>query len=99
MNRCLAFAVLLAGVVAFAGVGVSLAGEQAEELQDVESTLIKEIGYDADSQVLTVVMVQSGDVYEYQGVPQAVYDGLMQAESKGSYFVKNIKGKYSFSKK
>jgi hypothetical protein len=28
----------------------------------------------------------SGEVYQYSGVPEHVYQGLMRAASKGSYF-------------
>ena len=68
-------------------------------LQKVESTVIKEVGYDAQAQVLTVVFADTGDTYEYKGVPESVYNELMAAESKGVYFAKNIKGKYEFTKK
>lgn len=32
--------------------------------------------------------------YKYFGVPQPVYDGLLNAESKGRYFSQNIRGIY-----
>ena len=46
-----------------------------------------------------MVFVNSEDVYDYRGVPAAVYEELKKAESKGSYFVKNIKDKYEFTKR
>lgn len=69
------------------------------EVQEVESTLIKSVAYDADTQVLTLVFVNNDETYEYANVPEEVYKDLMAAESKGSYFAKNIKGKYEFTKK
>lgn len=68
-------------------------------MQDVQSSLIQEVGYDPEAQVLTVHFVGTDEVYEYTGVPADVYDELMAAESKGSYFVNTIKGNYDYTKK
>ena len=32
--------------------------------------------------------------YEYNGVPENVWDGLCRAESAGSYLARNVKPKY-----
>lgn len=74
-------------------------GEAVSAAQDVESTLIKSVAYDPATQVLTLVLVSGDETYEYMKVPEDVYKELMAAESKGSYFAKNIKGKYDFTKK
>ena len=83
--------------------GMVLAAEdmkcEATAMSEVESTLIKEAGYDEATQVLTVKFVNGDEIYAYKNVPKAVYDELMAAESKGSFFAKNIKGKYEFEKK
>ena len=71
----------------------------APALQDVESTLVEQVGYDPATQTLTVKLVTDGSVYEYFGVPQEVYDQFMAAESKGNFFAKNIKNVYKFQKK
>jgi hypothetical protein len=63
-------------------------------LEPVESSLISRAGYDAENQRLAIQMVENADTYYYTGVSQAVYDGFLAAESKGAYFVENIKGKY-----
>jgi hypothetical protein len=68
------------------------------EMQDVESSLIKEVGYDAATKLLTVVLVQNDEKYLYKNVPEDIYAALMAAESKGKYFVENIKGKFEFTK-
>jgi hypothetical protein len=68
------------------------------EMQDVESSLIKEVGYDAVTKVLTVIFVKGDEKYLYKNVPADVYAALMVAESKGKYFVENIKGKFEFAK-
>lgn len=81
--------------------GLLTAPVMAEEtaLQDVESTLVQQVGYDPATQTLTVKLVTDGSVYEYFGVPQEVYDQFMAAESKGNFFTKNIKNVYKFQKK
>lgn len=68
-------------------------------MQTVESTMIKEVGYDAATQTLTVTFASSNETYVYKNVPEAVYQALMQAESKGTYFRENIKDKFEFEKK
>jgi hypothetical protein len=89
----------MAGVAV--AVGLLVAPVMAEEvvLQDVESTLVQQVGYDPATQTLTVKLVTDGSVYEYFGVPQEVYDQFMAAESKGNFFTKNIKNVYKFQKK
>jgi hypothetical protein len=67
-------------------------------LLPVQSSLIEKAGYDAATQTLVVKLVNGSDVYTYQAVPQAIYDGLLAAESKGSYFVQNIKGHFKTDK-
>lgn len=54
------------------------------KLQSVESSMIQSVGYDQEAEVLQV-MFNSGKIYQYYGVPKAIYDGLMTADSKGSY--------------
>lgn len=63
-------------------------------MEPVESALIARAGYDAETQMMGIQMVETGDTYYYKGVSQAVYDGFVAAESKGAYFVQNIKGQY-----
>ena len=64
------------------------------EMQPVDSSLIDKIGYDEDSQTLTVQMLNSSDVYVYKKVPLPVYKRFMDADSKGAFFVGHIKGQY-----
>lgn len=94
-----------AEAVTTAAEAVAPAVEQAVEaaapaaMQAVESTMIKEVGYDAATQTLTVTFASSNETYAYKNVPEEVYQGLMQAESKGTYFRENIKDKFEFEKK
>lgn len=69
------------------------------ELKPVESTFLAQVGYDPATQVLAIQMVNSSDVYYYAEVPQAIYDGLLAADSKGAYYVDRIKGHFEATRK
>jgi KTSC domain len=56
----------------------------------VSSSNIAAIGYDAKQQVLEVEFL-NGSVYQYSGIPESLYIGLMNAASHGSYFDNHIK--------
>jgi hypothetical protein len=99
---------LFCTLITAATIGLAAAQVFAEEaapatttpaVQQVDSSLIKSVSYDPATSVLTVVMAEGNETYEYKGVPESVYKELMTAESKGTYFVKNIKGKFEFTKK
>jgi len=62
--------------------------------QLVSSSNIRAIDYDASTSTLTVEF-HGGRVYQYSGVPESVYRGLMSAASHGSYFSDYIKDRYS----
>jgi hypothetical protein len=57
------------------------------------SSNIQSIGYEAETRTLEVEF-HTGGVYQYSGVPETVYQGLMRASSKGSYFHDHIKDRY-----
>lgn len=61
----------------------------------VESSNLKSVGYDPDTETLEIEF-RNGSVYRYAGVPQAIYDGLMEARSKGSYHYQHIRNAYSY---
>ena len=65
----------------------------------VTSSQLESIGYDHETEVLEV-QFNGGSVYQYDGVPQKVYDTLMTGnEGIGSRFNSLIKrGGYSFRK-
>jgi hypothetical protein len=50
--------------------------------------------YDLDHQAFQMELLR-GAVYEYAGVGQDEYEGFMDAESKGKYFLANIKDRYA----
>lgn len=63
----------------------------------VDSSNIKSIGFDEDSSTLEVEF-NSGAVYQYFDVPFNVYNGMIEADSKGKYFAQHIKGFYRYVK-
>lgn len=60
----------------------------------VESTTMLSVGYDSTEQVLEVEFT-SGAVYQYLEVPATVFEKLMDAESKGRYFNREIRDDYT----
>ena len=58
----------------------------------VTSSNIARIGYDPDKQRLRVEF-HDGALWEYEQVDQALYQGLMAADSKNGYFRAHIRGK------
>lgn len=67
------------------------------DMRPVNSSMIAAIGYDVDSQTLSVEFSKGG-TYEYADVPPEEYDALMNAESVGKYFLSHIKPNYEASK-
>jgi hypothetical protein len=58
-----------------------------------QSSNVAGFGYDVPRRVLALEF-KGGKVYHYKDVPQHVYDGLIEAESRGSYAAANITGKF-----
>jgi hypothetical protein len=50
----------------------------------VSSSNLESVGYEASSQTLEIAFL-SGSVYQYYRVPERVYVGLLNADSKGTY--------------
>ncbi|MBI4830636.1 MAG: KTSC domain-containing protein [Candidatus Lindowbacteria bacterium] len=67
------------------------------EMIYVDSSNIEMIGYDENAAELHVQFL-SGGYYVYHDVPQATFDELMYAPSKGSFLNREIKGVYQFTK-
>ena len=63
--------------------------------QSVQSTNLRSVGYDEISRELEIEF-HSGGIYKYSSVPLSVYQGLMNAASKGRYFHSYIKDVYSY---
>lgn len=59
----------------------------------VRSSDIAEIGFDADEGLLRIHF-NSGGKYEYEEVPERVWDAFRSAASYGRYFIDHIKRVY-----
>lgn len=65
--------------------------------QKVNSSDLSSVGYDVENNVLEI-QFSGGDIYQYIGVPKSVYDGLLNAGSKGRYFHMNVNKHYAYRK-
>lgn len=63
----------------------------------VSSSFILSVGYDGGRQVLELAF-SGGSTYSYAGVPQHIYEGLLEAESAGAFYSAKIKGVYLSTK-
>ncbi len=59
----------------------------------VESSVIVAVGYDDSASILEVVF-RTGRTYRYFRVPASEYDALVNAESVGAYFNREIRPRY-----
>jgi hypothetical protein len=60
----------------------------------VDSTLIASLGYDADRSILEIEFKSTGAVWRFMGVPETLFNAMMSADSYGSFFNAHIKGRY-----
>lgn len=67
-------------------------------LQPVNSSSLTAVGYEADTQTLTIEF-RNGGTYEFYEVPESTHQELMAAGSHGEYFARNIRGKYRYAKR
>jgi hypothetical protein len=56
----------------------------------VSSSNLASVGYDPATQTLEIEFLH-GAIYQYSGVPSSVYEGLMAADSHGTYFDRYVK--------
>ena len=69
------------------------------ERQPVVSSLIRSVGYDFAASILEIELVEPNRVYTFYDVPFSVYDELMEAPSKGTYFNEFIRDLYAYKYK
>lgn len=62
---------------------------------DVKSSCINSIGYFNDIISALEIEFTQGDIYRYFGVTKNVFKELEEAESKGKYFHRWIRGRYT----
>jgi hypothetical protein len=62
------------------------------KMQNVESSNVEAIGYDAENFTLRVRYL-NGRTYDYSGVPETTFEALLNSDSVGKYLnsaVKNV---------
>ena len=62
----------------------------------VQSSALEQVSYDERAHTLCATFRESHRTYIYQRVPQEIYDGLIFADSLGSYFNAHIQGHFPF---
>lgn len=65
------------------------------EMISVDSSNVKAVGYDGAN---LFVGFKINTLYVYFDVPKKVYDGLMQASSKGSFLHQHVMNRYRYEK-
>lgn len=65
--------------------------------EKINSSAIAEIGYNLEKKELNV-MFNSGSKYVYKDVPEDTFKQFINSESKGQFFIENIKYNYSYEK-
>ena len=63
------------------------------DMISVSSSAISAVGYDPTTMRMKVRFVQ-GDTYDFCRVPAHVFQGLLNARSKGSYYNDHIRDRY-----
>jgi hypothetical protein len=58
----------------------------------LDSALLASVGY--SRQAVLEIEFRTGTIYRYFLVPQAIFDGLLTAPSKGTYFNRYIRNKF-----
>ena len=71
--------------------------DQAPHRQRVESSSLTSVGYETGSRTLEVAF-RKGGVYRYFGVPASVHEALMEAPSKGRFFVAQVRDCFPFAR-
>lgn len=61
----------------------------------VLSREIEWIGYEPKRSMLQVEFI-AGGIYQYENVPQKIYQDFLDASSYGQFFEHHIKGNYSY---
>lgn len=62
---------------------------------EVDSSAINQIAYEKNN-LEFIVWMKDGSRIKYNDVPYEIYSGFMKAPSKGSYFNRMIRPRFSF---
>jgi KTSC domain len=63
------------------------------EMQSVTSRAISAVGYDGTNHRMKILF-NNGKIYDFCNVPRHIYEEILSASSKGTYYNKNIRGRY-----
>ena len=65
--------------------------------EPVVSSNLVSVGYDPNSYTLEIEFMD-GRIYQYFDVPEQVYDELLNANSAGQYFHRQVRGVYNYAR-
>jgi len=60
----------------------------------IESTMILGIGYDPNNAILEIEFKSNNQVWQYSDFPEHLWYEFESSDSKGKYFLREIKGNY-----
>jgi hypothetical protein len=63
------------------------------DMVPVTSSAMEAVGYDPQTRLMKI-RFSGGRIYDFCGVPEHVYHGLLNAPSKGVYYNDHIKDRY-----
>ena len=63
----------------------------------IQSSLLAGVVYDHDQAILQLEF-RSGTAYQYFHVPRQIYQDLLQADSKGAYFNRHVRGVFHYAR-
>ena len=66
-------------------------------IETPESSNIERFAYDEAGSMLIVDFIKGG-TYNYYDVPQAIFDQMTAAPSKGQFLAYNVKGVYRYAR-
>ena len=66
-------------------------------MQPLDSSFLEAAAYD-DSLTLLELDFRNGAVYLFAEVPDETYQELLQAESKGRYFISHIRDRFPYAR-
>jgi lysyl-tRNA synthetase class 2 len=64
----------------------------------LESKMLASVAYDAEKQILYLRFRKTGDVYRYFEFPAADYQAFLDAESRGHFFLAQIRDRFPFER-
>ena len=63
------------------------------EMINVRSSAIRAVGYDPATRRMRIAFSE-GKTYDFCGVPEHIFNGLLAASSKGTYYNNHIRDRY-----